>query len=132
MHEIIGHGSGTYDTNKYGKAEDPVSALGALGSALEEQRADLTALLFAGDSKLVAIGAIKDAGSGQALSRRDVRRLPGRFPATLFTRSKFCRDASARALVVHQQTVTRGSHSLGRTRWRQDDSGEPGAGGGRL
>ncbi|HEV8058495.1 MAG TPA: hypothetical protein VGP68_01400 [Gemmataceae bacterium] len=60
MHEIIGHGSGTYDTSKYGKAEDPVSALGALGSALEEQRADLTALLFAGDPKLVAIGAIKD------------------------------------------------------------------------
>lgn len=61
MHEIIGHGSGTYDTNKYGKTEDPVSALGALGSALEEERADLTALLFAGDPKLVAIGAIKDA-----------------------------------------------------------------------
>ena len=60
MHEIIGHGSGTYDTSKYAKAEDPVSALGALGSALEEQRADLTALMFAGDPKLVAIGAIKD------------------------------------------------------------------------
>lgn len=60
MHEIIGHGSGTYDTSKYGKTEDPVSALGAYGSALEEQRADLTALLFAGDPKLIAVGAIKD------------------------------------------------------------------------
>ena len=60
MHEIIGHGSGTYDTSKYGKTEDPVSALGALGSALEEQRADLTALLFSGDPKLIEIGAIKD------------------------------------------------------------------------
>ncbi|HZU38241.1 MAG TPA: hypothetical protein VFA18_20120 [Gemmataceae bacterium] len=60
MHEIIGHGSGTYDTSKYGKTEDPVSALGGLGSALEEQRADLTALLFAGDPKLVQIGLCKD------------------------------------------------------------------------
>jgi dipeptidyl-peptidase-3 len=65
MHEIIGHGSGTYDTSKYGKTEDPVSALGALGSALEEQRADLTALLFAGDPKLVEIGAIKDAAQAK-------------------------------------------------------------------
>jgi dipeptidyl-peptidase-3 len=60
MHEIIGHGSGTYDTSKYGKTEDPVSALGGLGSALEEERADLTALMFAADPKLIAIGAIKD------------------------------------------------------------------------
>ncbi|HVX11580.1 MAG TPA: hypothetical protein VHC22_10400 [Pirellulales bacterium] len=61
MHEIIGHGSGTYDTTKYGKTEDPVSALGALGSALEEQRADLTALVFVDDPKLIEIGAVKDA-----------------------------------------------------------------------
>jgi dipeptidyl-peptidase-3 len=61
MHEIIGHGSGTYDTTKYGKTEDPVSALGALGSALEEQRADLTALVFVDDPRLVEIGACKDA-----------------------------------------------------------------------
>jgi hypothetical protein len=61
MHEIIGHGSGTYDTAKYGKTEDPVSALGALGSALEEQRADLTALVFVDDPKLIEIGAVKDA-----------------------------------------------------------------------
>jgi dipeptidyl-peptidase-3 len=69
MHEIIGHGSGTYDTSKYAKAEDPVSALGALGSALEEQRADLTALMFAGDTKLVAIGAIKDEEQARSFQR---------------------------------------------------------------
>jgi dipeptidyl-peptidase III len=61
MHEIIGHGSGTYDTSKYGKTDDPVSILGRLGSALEEQRADLTALVFVDDPKLVEIGACKDA-----------------------------------------------------------------------
>jgi hypothetical protein len=65
MHEIIGHGSGTYDTSKYGKTEDPVSALGGLGSALEEQRADLTALLFAGDPKLVEIGLCKNAAQAK-------------------------------------------------------------------
>jgi dipeptidyl-peptidase-3 len=61
MHEIIGHGSGTYDTSKYGKTDDPVSVLGRLGSALEEQRADLTALVFVDDPKLVEMGACKDA-----------------------------------------------------------------------
>jgi dipeptidyl-peptidase III len=60
MHEIIGHGSGTYDTSKYGKNDDPVSVLGRLGGALEEQRADLTALVFVDDPKLVEIGACKD------------------------------------------------------------------------
>jgi dipeptidyl-peptidase-3 len=60
MHEIIGHGSGTYDTSKYGPTDDPVSVLGNLGSALEEQRADLTALVFAGDPLLVEVGACKD------------------------------------------------------------------------
>ncbi len=53
LHEIIGHGSGTYDTTLYGPEEDPIGALGALGSALEEQRADLAALVFAGDPLLV-------------------------------------------------------------------------------
>jgi dipeptidyl-peptidase-3 len=62
MHEIIGHGSGTYDTTKYGKTEDPVSAL-------EEQRADLTALVFAGDSKLVAVGACKDEEQAKLFRR---------------------------------------------------------------
>ncbi|MBI3554798.1 MAG: hypothetical protein HY074_00880 [Deltaproteobacteria bacterium] len=59
LHEIIGHGSGTYDTTKYGEKEDPVGALGSLGSALEEQRADLTALVFAADPKLVEVGIYK-------------------------------------------------------------------------
>lgn len=61
LHEIIGHGSGTYDVSKYGKNEDPISGLGNLGSALEEQRADLTALVFGGDPILVEVGLYKDA-----------------------------------------------------------------------
>ncbi len=60
LHEIIGHGSGTYDTSKYGEKEDPVGALGSLGSALEEQRADLTALVFGADPKLVSVGLYAD------------------------------------------------------------------------
>ncbi len=65
MHEIIGHGSGTYDTSKYGKTDDPVSVLGRLGSALEEERADLTALVFVDDPKLVEAGALKDANEAK-------------------------------------------------------------------
>ena len=65
MHEIIGHGSGTYDTSKYAKTDDPVSVLGRLGSALEEQRADLTALVFVDDPKLVEVGACKDAAEAK-------------------------------------------------------------------
>ncbi len=67
MHEIIGHGSGTYDTSKYGKTDDPVSILGRLGSALEEQRADLTALVFVDDPKLVEVGACKDVTEAKLL-----------------------------------------------------------------
>jgi hypothetical protein len=70
LHEIIGHGSGTYDTTKYGKTEDPVGALGQLGSALEEQRADLTALVFGADPRLVEVGIYKD--QGEATVVRDV------------------------------------------------------------
>lgn len=60
LHEIIGHGSGTYNTSKYGPKEDPTTALGALGSSLEEQRADLTALVFAADPLMVEAGMFKD------------------------------------------------------------------------
>ncbi len=67
MHEIIGHGSGTYDIEKYGKNEDPISGLGALGSALEEQRADLAALVFMGDKKLVDIGIYKDKAEAKTI-----------------------------------------------------------------
>ena len=69
LHEIIGHGSGTYDATKYAKGEDPVSALGPLGSALEEQRADLTALVFAGDPKLVEVGIYKNIDEAKRLQR---------------------------------------------------------------
>jgi dipeptidyl-peptidase-3 len=60
LHEIIGHGSGTYNTSKYGPKEDPTTALGSLGSSMEEQRADLAALVFAADPIMVEIGMFKD------------------------------------------------------------------------
>jgi len=60
LHEIIGHGSGTYNTSVYGPKEDPTTALGALGSSLEEQRADLNALAFAADPIMVKVGMFKD------------------------------------------------------------------------
>ena len=60
LHEIIGHGSGTYNTRKYGPKEDPTTVLGALGSSMEEQRADLAALVFGADPIMVKIGMFKD------------------------------------------------------------------------
>lgn len=67
LHEIIGHGSGTYDESKYGKGIDPISTLGPLGSALEEQRADLTALVFGGDKTLVDVGVYKTADEAKRI-----------------------------------------------------------------
>jgi len=69
LHEIIGHGSGTYDVSKYGPAEDPISGLGALGSALEEQRADLAALVFLADKRLIDVGLYKDADDAEKIRR---------------------------------------------------------------
>ena len=64
MHEIIGHGSGTYDEEKYPGKIDPIGALGkdtnGLAGALEEQRADQAALVFAGDEKWIDLGMAKD------------------------------------------------------------------------
>ena len=67
MHEIIGHGSGTYNTSKYPNQVDPISALGSLGSALEEQRADLAALTFMNDPILIQIGIYKDASEAKKI-----------------------------------------------------------------
>ncbi len=69
LHEIIGHGSGTYNTRKYGPKEDPTTVLGALGSSMEEQRADLAALVFGADPIMVKIGMFKD--QAEALRSRN-------------------------------------------------------------
>src|SRR5262249_51706950 len=69
LHEIIGHGSGTYDVTKYDPKEDPTTALGALGSSLEEQRADLAALVFSADQKLVDIGFYKDLAEAKRVQK---------------------------------------------------------------
>ncbi len=61
LHEIIGHGSGTYDTKKYADGLDPSVALGSLGASLEEERADLTGLVFGTDPKLIESGVVADA-----------------------------------------------------------------------
>ncbi|NBX82228.1 hypothetical protein EBQ90_03955 [bacterium] len=69
LHEIIGHGSGTYDESKFKKNEDPISALGSLASALEEQRADLTALVFGGDPILVKVGIYENENEAQEIQK---------------------------------------------------------------
>jgi len=69
LHEIIGHGSGTYDESKFKKNEDPISALGSLASALEEQRADLTALVFGADPILVKVGIYQDEKEAEEVQK---------------------------------------------------------------
>ncbi len=56
MHEVIGHGSGVADEKL---KVDPRDAIGKNYGAWEEARADLVAMYFINDPKLVAIGAFK-------------------------------------------------------------------------
>jgi dipeptidyl-peptidase III len=55
MHEVIGHGSGRISERLQG---NPQAALKEQYSALEETRADLVALYFLPDPKLVALGLV--------------------------------------------------------------------------
>jgi len=57
LHEVIGHGSGRMaDEN----GPPPQALLKEYYSALEESRADLVALYFVGDPKLVALGLVRE------------------------------------------------------------------------
>jgi dipeptidyl-peptidase-3 len=57
MHEVIGHGSGKVDGRLRG---NPHSALKEQFSTLEEARADLVALYFLPDRKLVELGLVAE------------------------------------------------------------------------
>jgi dipeptidyl-peptidase-3 len=59
LHEIIGHGSGKADP---GLKDDPRNIIGRSFSPLEEARADLVALYYVADKKLIEIGAYSGAG----------------------------------------------------------------------
>ena len=58
MHEVIGHGSGRIREHLNG---NPQGALKEQYSALEESRADLVALYFLPDRKLVELGLVDEA-----------------------------------------------------------------------
>src|SRR5438552_1840796 len=58
MHEVIGHGSGKVDERLNG---NPQAALREQFSAVEESRADLVALYFLSDPKLVELGLVSAA-----------------------------------------------------------------------
>jgi len=57
MHEVIGHGSGKVDERLKG---NPQGALKEQFSAIEESRADLVALYFLADRKLVDLGIVSE------------------------------------------------------------------------
>jgi dipeptidyl-peptidase-3 len=58
LHEVIGHGSGRVAEHLQG---NPQNALKEQYSALEESRADLVALYFVPDRKLVELGLVEEA-----------------------------------------------------------------------
>ena len=64
MHEVIGHGSGKVSEHLNG---NPQTALREQFSAIEESRADLVALYFVGDPKIVDIGLVDAASHGAAV-----------------------------------------------------------------
>lgn len=57
MHEVIGHASGK---NAEGLNVDPATIIGQYYSTLEEARADLVALWFIGNRKLVELGLVEE------------------------------------------------------------------------
>jgi dipeptidyl-peptidase-3 len=61
LHEVIGHGSGKVSARLNGS---PQAALKEQFSAIEESRADLVALYFLPDRKLVELGLVPDPGEG--------------------------------------------------------------------
>jgi hypothetical protein len=73
LHEVVGHGSGAYDASRFRADEDPVSGLGALGSALEEQRSDLAALFCLTDPAMVDAGLVASAEEGRRLASATYR-----------------------------------------------------------
>jgi dipeptidyl-peptidase-3 len=62
MHEVIGHASGQIEKG----VGQPAETLKNYSNTLEEARADLVALYFMVDPKLVELGVMKDAEAGKA------------------------------------------------------------------
>jgi len=70
MHEVIGHGSGKVEEHLNGS---PQNALREQFSAIEESRADLVALYFLPDRKLVELGLVPEDDHAEIVRAEHVR-----------------------------------------------------------
>jgi dipeptidyl-peptidase III len=112
LHEIIGHGSGTYDAAKYAVGEHPARELGAYGSALEEQRADLAALVFIDDPKLVEIGLYSGAAEAERVKRAAYNGYLAEFLATVALEQSFTESHSRGRLLFINSLLSVGAIAL--------------------
>ena len=93
MHEVIGHGSGQPEPDLDG---DPSVLVGRAYSALEECRADLVALYFMSDPKLVEIGAFPSQDQRDIVLAAFVRYLQGMMMAYRSVKEPQVREAHRR------------------------------------
>jgi len=105
MHEVIGHGSGQPEPDLDG---DPSVLVGRAYSALEECRADLVALYFMSDPKLVEIGAFSAQDQPDIVLAAFVRYLQGMMMAYRSVKEPQVREAHRRGRQLVLRYLARG------------------------
>lgn len=137
MHEVIGHASGRLSDSM--KSTDPALVIKEYYSALEEARADLVALWFLGNPKLVELGLVQEADSDEV--QRTAYEIYTRVALSQLNRVKNADQLQQahmrnRQMVVHwlikNSTAIEVKHRDGKTYYVVVDAAEWNRGVGRL